>query len=82
MVTNEGMIACKCFKQGNLRSVHFNLLHFVNILFYKLSKYLQSDWSRRVHYWPYCTLSLKIVFFDKKQKHCISVAQNKLEFYY
>ena len=27
---------------------------------------MQSDWSRRVQYWPYCDLTLNIVLFDKK----------------
>ena len=27
---------------------------------------MQSDWSKRVQYLPYCTLSLNNVLFDKK----------------
>ena len=28
--------------------------------------YLQSDWSRTVQYWPYCTLDLITLVFDKE----------------
>ena len=28
--------------------------------------YLHSNWSRTVQYWPYCTLDLIILLFDKK----------------
>ena len=39
------------------------------------TKYLQSDCSRREQYWPYCTLYLSIVLFEKEnQQHSISLA--------
>ena len=33
-----------------------------------LTKYLQSDWSRRIQYWLHCTLDLNVLFFEKKNR--------------
>ena len=30
------------------------------------TKYQLFDWSRRVQYWPHCTLDVNIVHFKKK----------------
>ena len=31
-----------------------------------LLKYLKYDWSRKVEHWPYCTLDINTVLFNKK----------------
>ena len=33
-----------------------------------LTKYLQSDWSRRIQYWLHCTLDLNVLLFKKKNR--------------
>ena len=30
---------------------------------------MQSDWSRKVQYWPHCTLDLNIALFGKKSNN-------------
>ena len=35
---------------------------------------LGYDWSRRVQYWPYCTLSFNIALAEQKEQHSISKA--------
>ena len=40
-----------------------------NIISYRYrTKYLQSDWRKRVQYRPCCTLSLKTILFDKTRR--------------
>ena len=38
------------------------------------STILGRDWSRRVQYWPYCTLGFTIALAEQKKQHSISKA--------
>ena len=42
------------------------MIIYLKIFYCYHAKYMPSDWSRRVQYWPYCTLCFKILHFDKQ----------------
>ena len=50
-------------------------MEFITIGYYdNLLKYLKCDCSRKVEHWPYCTLDINTVFFNKKTitfEYCI-----------
>ena len=46
----------------------FDLIPSSNNSYCQHTRYLQSDWSRRVQYWLYFTLSFNIVLFDQTKK--------------
>ena len=49
---------------------NFSYYHFISLT----KKYLQSNSSRRVQFWPHCTISFDIVLLTKKQ-HSNSVEE-------
>ena len=44
-------------------------------------KYLQSDWSRRIQYWPDCIFGPNIALFDKRNKNIRFSLPEKIEIY-
>ena len=53
-------------KYQPLRTLPLSLVEFYIISYRWHIKYLQSDWSGRVQYWPYCTLSINLYSLTKK----------------
>ena len=60
-----------------------NLNWFTTLLKYyrQPKKYLQSDWSRRIQYWPDCIFGPNIALFDKRNKKIRFSLPEKIEIY-